>query len=157
MVALDRSYYINKVETILVYRLTYEIDNIGCNNLVVEKLKSVLKIWKSKYYLSNIIYLTLFITSANIARAYANQKIHKHPLSYRLIVSSTSSPIHNISTFMYILIRKSLNGETHFTVKNYFVFIKLLSNLNLQYDHILMSLDVVSLFNSLPHNLVIEK
>lgn len=63
MAARDRIDYLSKVENILAGRFIYELGNIACNYSVIEKLKYILKRWKSNNYINNIIYWTVFITS----------------------------------------------------------------------------------------------
>jgi len=107
----------------------------------------MLKRWNNLGYVSPYSYLFLNSSNAILPRAYGLPKIHKegHPL--RIIVSSSGSPLHNLTIFLHKILIKSL--PSHFShVKNSLQLKKLLSNLYIPDDCCLVSFDMVPLFTN---------
>lgn len=61
-----------------------------------------------------------------------------------------------ITSFLHNLLSKCHNDEPHYYVRNSLEFINKIQHVSITYDHLLFSLDVVSLFSSIPINLVID-
>ena len=122
---------------------------------MLENLKTLLKTWKSRGSISQSIYNFLNATVLILSRIYGLSKILKqdYPL---IIVSSISSPLHNLDSSLHKILDKNLNKTNSF-IKNSFQKTKTYkrTKVTLLDDSFLVSLDVVSLFTNVPFDLVI--
>lgn len=154
-VALSRSSYVNKVVELLQDTTTYKPVNKDPTVTLIEKLKDLLKRWKKEEYLDNLQYHRLFLTSANLARAYALPKIHKPEVPFRIIVSSIGSPLHHFASFLQKVLSHGLN-EPNYSVKNSLEFVGAIRNIHVPDNHCMISLDVSALFTSIPTDLILQ-
>lgn len=155
-VALKRNDYIQKVELLLSDEDTYKIFKNNPLPKVINQLKDICNRWKTKKYISYQCFKRIFLTSANLARAYALPKIHKQGNPFRLIVSAIGSPLYHFSKLMQIILSKTLDSEPSFSLKNSNQFHCSINNFVVPQDHCLISLDVTALFTNIPNELVIE-
>ena len=91
------------------------------------------------------------------SRAYGLPKIHKDEdiLTYRMIVSSIGSLLHDSAKLLLKNLKNGLN-EPSFSVKNSVEFIQKIRNIKIPENHVMMSLDVTSLFTNVPNDLVMN-
>jgi len=144
-VALEKTHYINNVNTMLKDSTTYLIINKNPVKIVEQKLNNILKRWLSLGYISK--------QELYVLRAIP--KIHKENIPYRIIVSSVNSTLHSFANFLHRILHRSLPlPNSH--VKNSFELYKTLNYMDVPDNHILISLDVISLFTNIPQDLVIE-
>lgn len=124
---------------------TYKLISIDPLKKLIVNYKDLLKRWKTRNYIKETEFNRLFLTPANLFRAYALPKIHKPNNPYRLTVSSIGSPLHNFSKF-----------ENNHTVRNSIEFGNGIKNSHVPKDHVMLSLDVTALFTNVPNCLVIR-
>jgi len=113
VVALDRSEYVRNMETCLSDPDTYIILKHNPANKLLLDLKTILKRWNNRKYVSFSTYSFLNTSNAILPRAYGLPKIHKAGYPLRIIVSSTGSPLHNLAIFLHKILVKSL--PSHFS------------------------------------------
>lgn len=90
-------------------------------------------------------------------KAYGLRKTHKvGKIAYRPIVSNIDAPCYNLSRYIHENL-SSICSTFQRNMKNSFQVVELLKNIEIPTNHILISLDVVSLFPSIPKELVIRK
>jgi hypothetical protein len=80
---------------------------------------------------------------------YGLVKVHKTGFPLRPIVSSIGSPCQNLARYL-VPILNPLIGKSLTCLKRYEQFVKLINGQHISERHVLMSLDVVSLFTTTP-------
>ena len=157
-VALNKAEYKNTVNVMLSDVDTYKLISSDPTKEVIDDLKKLLNVWESKEYINYLTYKRLFITSANLSRAYALPKIHKEKeknLTYRIIVSSIGSPLHDLAKFLLPILKFGLQ-ENNYMIKNSAEFINKINNIIIPEGHAMISFDVTALFTNTPKNMVID-
>jgi len=115
----------------------------------------MLKRWHKNEYINKQQFYFLKSSDLPIPKAYGVPKIHKkdHPL--RVIVSSINSPLYRIANYIHKILKESL-PEPRSHINNSFHLYNVLSNMDIDNSHVLVSLDVVSLFNNTPIDLAMQ-
>ena len=97
----------------------------------------------------------LSCTNTTLAKCYGLPKIHKKDVPFRPIISLINSPTHFLAKIIYNEIKHSIkipashiNNSLHLKQK--------LESVIIPDDHILLSLDVISLFTNIPLQLVLD-
>ena len=93
--------------------------------------------------------------STNIARFYGLPKIYKNNYPLRPVVSLINFLTICLAKFLNDILTKALPKPVS-TIKNSQILIEILSNLTLAENHIVMSLDVNSLFTNVTTELVLK-
>ncbi|EFN68675.1 hypothetical protein EAG_08791, partial [Camponotus floridanus] len=106
-VALDRDFYIAKIEEMLDDTTTYSVIAKDPTNKLINHLRDILSRWKKANFISEGTYKSLMCTSGSLPRAYGLPKIHKEGVPFRIIVSSLDSPLYNLS-FLHRILFNSL-------------------------------------------------
>lgn len=148
-VALDRDVYIAKIEEILDDTETYKVIARDPTNKLINNLKDILSRWKKSKFISEGTYKSLLCISGSLPRAYGLPKIHKDGVPFRIIVSSVDSPLYSLSTFLHKILFNSLPTIER-SVKNSYQLVDRLSNVRIDNNYQLISLDVISLFTNIP-------
>ena len=154
-VAITKSDYTDKMETLLKDKSTYKIlkrDPTSKfqqkNNELVEKLHREEAITlREKYNLTQ--------RAALAPRIYGLPKIHKTNMPLRPICSSINSPSYSLCKYV-IKILNNLTKESRYNVKDAIEFKNKINNTYICDDEIMISLDVVSLFPSIPIDFAIN-
>ena len=107
-----------------------------------------------KYQLNTKTYQYLCSTDASPATFHGLPKIHKPCIPLRPITNCVGSTTYNLSK-MIARILSPLQGNSY-TVKNSTDFAAKIKQHTIQDDEIMVSLDVVSLFTSIPDDLALE-
>jgi len=155
VVALDRSEYVSKMESLFSDSETYITLKHNPAKKLLCDLKNILKRWNAQKYISSSAYTFLNTSNAILPRAYGLPKIHKAGYPLRTIVSSMGSPLHNLALFLHRILIKSL--PSHFShIKNSFQLIERLSDIHIPAYCCMASFDVVSLFTNVPTDLALE-
>lgn len=149
-VALDKNDCTEKVKLLLSDTDTYCPRSFKSLNIVIEKLKELLKRWKLIKFLDPKTYHSLFMASANLPCSYALPKIHKPEIPFRFIMAR----LHNLASFLYSIFSKRLKEEPKHSITYSFQLLESMKALKVPNDLILFSLDDVALFTSIPNNLV---
>ena len=88
-------------------------------------------------------------------KIYGVVKIHKPGCPLRPVVSTINSPIYNLSRYMGTILR-DLKDKDNFNFKNSFEIREVLKTLHMHDEFVFVSLDVVSMFTSIPLDLAIS-
>jgi len=134
---------------------TYTITKRDLINKMISNLRNLLTRWKNSNYISPAKYKALYRSEGLLPRAYGLPKIYKPGIPYRLIISSIDNPFYSLASFLQEIIKKHVpNTFSH--LENSFDLTKKLKNMFINDNHILISLDVTSLFTNIPLDLAIE-
>ncbi|XP_055525302.1 uncharacterized protein LOC129718508 [Wyeomyia smithii] len=85
-------------------------------------------------------------------RIYGQPKAHKPNVPLRPVVPNMTAPAYNLSKFIGKIIQNSIDSP--YNIKDSFTFCNFICSVTLPPDYILISLDVISLFTSIPKALV---
>jgi len=122
---------------------------------MIGNLRSLLTRWKNSNYISPAKYKSSYRSEGILSRAYRLPKIHKPDIPFRLIISSIDSPFYSLASFLQeIIIKHVPNTFSH--LDNSFKLTEKLKDIFISDNHILISLDVISLFTNIPLDLAIE-
>ena len=156
VVALDRESYIEKMETTLNDISTYNTAKNNPSLKLKRNLNNVLKKnWLQKDYIDKRKFHTLRASECPLPKAYGLPKIHKNNIPYRIIVSSIGTALYPIATFLHEIISESVPHSIGH-VNNSFELYNSLTRKEIPESHILISLDVISLFTNVPIDLAVE-
>jgi len=148
MVILNRSDYIHKIEDSLKDEETYELNKNNPLKKLTNDVRALLMRWKTKGYISNTTYNSIYCSDGNLSRAYVLPKVHKPGFNFRIIISSVDSPTYQLAYFLHKIISKNIDKPfSH--IDNSFQLIKKLNGTFLESNYDLISLDVVSLFTNI--------
>ena len=154
-VALDKHKYIINIERLLCDTDTYSKVKKDPLRKITTQLRDLLNRWKSQNLISNENYKSLSCSDGILPRAYGLPKIHKPNHPFRIIVSSTNSPLHTFATALHKILHKSIPPAPSF-VPNSFALTNKLKNVFIEENYTLISLDVISLFTNIPLDLAVE-
>ncbi|XP_062710491.1 uncharacterized protein LOC134288736 [Aedes albopictus] len=87
-------------------------------------------------------------------RIYGQPKAHKPGLPLRPVVPNITAPSYNLSKFIGKIFQQSLVST--YNIKDSFSFCQFINNVTLPENYVLISLDVKSLFTSIPKSLAIS-
>ena len=155
-VCLNKSSYFQKMNTLLSDKNIYKHIKWNPLHKFQKNVHNLLKDWNDKEYLNKQFHnFSLTQTNTNIARCYGLPKIHKKDVPLRPIISTINSPTHFLSKILYNQIKNSVNTpKSH--INNSFELKTKLQSFTIPDDHILLSLDVTSLFTNIPCHLVLN-
>lgn len=114
------------------------------NNEIARKLLS-------QGYISKKTKRKLLINTAQAPRPRATPKLHKPRI--RVINNAINSPTYNMSRYLNEILTKISTGNKY-NVKNSFELKVKLDKLSLQPDDIMVSFDIVSMYEKIPTKLV---
>lgn len=154
-VALEKSKYVDEVNKLLSDTTTYKLLTKNPLQKVIDDLKALLYRWRERTHIDDSQFYRLFLTSANLARAYALPKIHKPNNPFRIIVSSIGSPLHNLAGHLQRILSRGLSDNL-FSIKNSLEFVDKVKHLQVPPNHEMISLDVSALFTSIPVDLILD-
>jgi len=154
-VALDREVYMDKMITLLSDGDTYSRINKDPTRKLTTALRSMLIRWKTKNYISETKYKTLYCSDGSLPRVYGLPKIHKPNCPLRVIVSSIGSPLYPLATFLHNILFKSIPKANSY-IKNSFELVEKLKRLHITDEYKLISLDVKSLFTNVPMQIAVD-
>ncbi|KYQ51610.1 hypothetical protein ALC60_09284 [Trachymyrmex zeteki] len=149
-VALNKDNYIEKMEEIVSDNNTYEVINKDPIKKLTSDLRSLLVRWKGKKFFDST-YRRLLTTDDIILRAYGLTKIHKQGNPLRIIWRSTMSVWHGRNN----IVNDSILEAPSY-IKNSFHLIEKLKDVCIEPKHLLVSLDVISLFMNVPIEVVLQ-
>lgn len=98
---------------------------------------------------------TLMCRNGILGRIYGQIKLHKEDKCLRPIISTVGTTTYNLAKHLSSLFRHIL-GSTPYDAIDSFKMAEQLRSLNVPEDHVMISLDVVSLFTNIPKVLVCE-
>ena len=114
---MDKSEYVEKMETKLQNHQVYQPLNKDPTNEVKEQIKSIYKDLVNKNIITESCYKFMKPNGTQLARMYGQPKIHKEGYPLREIVDGTGSVTHNTDKFIGGII-KHYTTDNEFTLKN---------------------------------------
>jgi len=154
-VALDKAHYLDSVNGMLKDNTTYEMIQKNPVKKVETKLNELLKRWLALGFISKEESYKLKGSDCTLSKAYGLPKIHKENVPFRIIVSSINSTLNSFADYLRKILHNSLPlARSH--VKNSFQLFNTLSGKKIPEKHLLLSLDVKSLFTNIPLELILE-
>lgn len=109
----------------------------------------------SNHYIDELTYKKLRTSNSMFPKLYGLRKTHKPGLSLRPVVSCTDAPSYNLATFIHNILNP-ITTTYLYNIKNSFEFVEFIKNVSLPPNHVLVSLDVTSLFTNIPKELVVK-
>jgi len=107
-IALDRETYTNTIKEMWSITDTYIKVNKDPTKKLTSDIRNVLARWKSKDYITNSTYNSIYCSDGNLPRAYGLLKIHKPGHTFRIIISSIDTSTHALATIYTELSQKTL-------------------------------------------------
>ena len=115
------------------------------------QIGKLLENWRVKDFLGkNITKKDISLNNTNLPRIYGLPKIHKKNFHLRPVVSLIITPTYNTSKIFANIFKESLPSPK----SQSFIFKEVISKIKISSDHIMISLDVTSLFTNMPIDLV---
>jgi len=153
-VAMDRTYYISKVEELLKDKNTYTVIRKNPTKIIENKLNNILKFWLQKEYITKQQYFKFRASDALLPKAYGLPKIHKEHIPIRLIVSSINTALYPLASFLQDVIADSIENASSYIANSFDLY--MLSGKQVLETDVLISFDVISLFTNVPLDLAID-
>lgn len=151
-VVLDKDVYIEKVNKLVLTNDYIKLHNFQIESLINKNNEITTEMLESKIIESKH---PLHMTHATPAKFYGLIKIHKKEYPARPITAACGSPGFRMAKFMAKILQDIFDDKGHH-VKNSVEFVEKLENMNIEEDECMVSFDVVSMFTSIPINLVLS-
>ena len=155
IVVQDRTDYINEAMRQLSNRKHYVRSTVKLFDLSSKKIKTYLSNCVNNGLIPPATHLLLTTKSPRLPCLYLLPKIHKANNPGRPIISACGGPTEKISAFVDHTL-KPLVQRLPSHVKDTAHFLNLLNTITVPPHHILMTIDVSSLYTNIPHNEGIE-
>ena len=148
-VILDKSMHNDKAYELLNDNSTYEILKKDLMPSIQKKLNFLISELEKNKLMDPSLARNLKCYTGSAPVFYGVPKIHKPCLPLWPIIDYTSSPLYNLSCFLSNLL-KLFTVDSVFSLNSTFPFLDELKQIKVPTDSIMISLDVVSLFTSIP-------
>lgn len=148
-VAMYVGAYEDKMLELLSDPQVYTVLKSDPTNQVQSKCNNIVKDLKSNKHISEGMAKNLNNYKSVCPKMYGNPKIHKEGVPLRPIVSSINAPTTKLSKFMADILKRSFSQFNRYAVKDSWGFSENVNNLKLPDGHVVVSLDVVSLFTNI--------
>ena len=89
-------------------------------------------------------------------KLYCLPKIHKHGAPLRPIVSCVGAPFFELSTYVAAILGSAFDDYTNYNIGDSFCFVERYNGYRIPDNHVLVFFDVISLFTSIPSELVVN-
>lgn len=119
--------------------------NQSHNNNIVQRLFD-LKLIDNKTFHS------LKTTTATCPRIYGQPKVHKTNIPLRPVVPNITAPTYTLSKYISKILRASIQNQ--YNIPDSFAFCNYINSVTLPPDYVMISLDVIALFPSIPRELI---
>lgn len=153
-VVMDRKTYITKYENSLNDMTTYVELSKNPTKEIEKEGNDLITAWTLKKFLTVKAADNLKTRNSLIPKIYFLPKIHKEGTPMRPIVSNIKSPTYKLATFCSGVL-SNIVGKSDYHVKDTWMFVDKIRGKNVPADHVLVSLDIVSLFTNIPINLAV--
>ena len=153
-VLLDRDTYVTKGLDMLNDDHTYQIITKDPVQILQRRTNKLLKDLNNEGHLPENLCQQLIVNNSNLCKCYFLPKIHKEGVPLRPIIAACGSATYHLSTYLASILSDALLSRTVYNVKDTFDFVERVRDRNVPSDHVLISLDVVSLFTNVPWELV---
>ncbi|XP_037942461.1 uncharacterized protein LOC119675342 [Teleopsis dalmanni] len=153
-VALKRSEYEEKMISILNDQSTYiKVERNPLNKLETESNNLIRQLFNLNV-IDKAQYQHMTRHNVSIPRIYALPKVHKSNRPLRPIVSTIDSPSSQLAIYLNTILSKIVHKK--YDITNSVEAREKLTNIIVENDEVLASFDVISLFPSIPMDLVIR-
>lgn len=165
-VIMDQKLYLKTVEKILEDTATFKkLDGDPTEKIEDESNKLIDEMYNKKYIKTTAERFFLKTKNSVPPLMYSLPKIHKisntrdiksvqNELKGRPVISSIGSPTYKLSKYISKILAKSFASK--FNVRNSSKVVEDIKNLKIPKDHVMISLDVKSLFPSVPVDLIVQ-
>jgi len=168
-VALDKINYIREIKEMLKNNNIYITVKKDPTRSIIGSLRKLHTRWKNSEFISTTMHNLMTNSNRLLPRAYGLPKVHKPNCPFRIIISSVDSPLYAIASFLQktigtniptalildpIMLKISPHVDSH--IDNSFDLVKKLTNMHIDDEFSLISLDMVSLFTNIPIELVVK-
>jgi len=153
-VILDQTSYKEKMSTLLSDPNAYRITKASAVSTFNKNINSYLWNLKTKNILTYHEWKSMRANEAPLARIYGLPKIHKEGIPLRPIVSLRGTPTYGLAQWLLRKL-KWLTNTSQTTVKSSTEFLTRLKGMHLEEDEVMVSFDVVSLFTTIPQDLML--
>lgn len=154
-VIMNSADYDKKMMDILSDKKTYKQVKLNPTNTYQKLNNDLIKSWQEKDYISPSIAKTLTIHNALPPKIYGLPKLHKEGIPLRPIVSCIQSPFNALALFQKTILNHTAYQNKYY-IKNSFDFKDKIKNVKVPSNYVLISLDVISLYTSIPNVLAIK-
>ncbi|XP_068989277.1 uncharacterized protein [Neodiprion pinetum] len=152
---MNKQMYEDKMLQQLSNNNSYKVVRYDLTCTLQQEVKKLTTDWSKSKLISDQLRRHIAKTDCLPPRAYGRPKIHKPDTPVRIIVSFTDSPTINLARFLSQCIGNNIVPPLS-RVRDGFALVNAIRDLCLPPDHILVSLDVVSLFTNVPQDLAIN-
>ncbi|XP_055714186.1 uncharacterized protein LOC129808437 [Phlebotomus papatasi] len=154
-VVMWRDEYEEKMTNIVSDETTYKKTTANQLNIAERKNNTLVKRLYEGGHIDFITKRELTTHNSRTPRIYGLPKIHKTNTPLRPIVSCIKSPTYALSKFLNQLL-KPISNVGGYNVKDSFEFVERVTSCEVPEGHIMISLDVVSLFPNIPRDLALQ-
>ncbi|CAF5034961.1 unnamed protein product, partial [Rotaria sp. Silwood1] len=155
IVVLDKNEYINKMNDILKQKQFKSTKGLTLLEKEKSMNKYILKLYKDKV-IDQETYWKIRSTSSSYATMYGQPKIHKLNYPVRPIISSIGSYNHDLSKYLYHIIKNNRSSQSFSYIRDSFEFVKKIIGINNSLNQIMISFDVDNLYTNVPVHEAIE-
>ncbi|XP_046587801.1 uncharacterized protein LOC124292954 [Neodiprion lecontei] len=154
-VVMNKQMYEDKMLQQLSNNNSYKVVRYDLTCTLQQEVKKLTTDWSKSKLISDQLRRQIAKTDCLPPRAYGLPKIHKPDTPVRIIVSFTDSPTINLARCLSQCIGNNIVPPLS-RVRDSFALVNAIRDFRLPPDHILVSLDVVSLFTNVPQDLAIN-
>ena len=155
-VLLDKSEYESKMNEMLSDTQTYEVLNKDPSKRYRDKLIAILKrLHYTEKKIDHDQYNELYPTTFHMPRIYGSPKIHKDNCPLRPIVEGIGSVTYALQKALKPIL-KPIEGDPEFYIKDSKDLVKIMKDIKLEPDEIIVSHDVVGLFTNVSIDLALK-
>ena len=126
----------------------YQLLNKDPTTKIKTKTLKQLKVLKDNEFTDNKLYYYLKPTDSPAPRFYGQPKIHKPGVPIRPIVSYSGSPLYNLNKYIANILKAYVRDENN-NAKNSTTFSNYIRNVPIEYDEIMVSFEVTSLYTNI--------
>jgi len=148
-VILNKTQYVSKTVESLVGAGVTTVEKNPLKTYA-DSLKKCISSYSEVFLFFEVNYKSLIVQNVTLPSVYSLPKIHKIDIPHRPIVNFINSPAYKISKWLNLILKKHINFRSEFSIDNSVQFARIVKDIVLPQDSILLSFDVESLFPSIP-------
>lgn len=153
-VVMEKTHYQSKCLDLLNDNTTYEVINKDPTKGIEKQTNSIINDWCKAKYITVSMAKNLKTHNSLPAKIYFQPKIHKPNVPLRPIVSNINAQTYKLARFCAGVL-SNVVGKSHYHVKDSWSFVEQINNMVIPPDHVLISLDVESLYTNIPTKLAL--
>lgn len=151
--AMNKSEYTGKMESILADNNRFRHLARDPTLRLERQNNAIVKSLFDKSYIDEIKKKILTTYTSNAPRCYAMIKLHKPDRPLRVVIPNIGNPNRNISKFINNIC-SSIQPTINYNIKNSFELIEKLKHIDIDDNDIMVSFDVISMYEKIPLPLV---